>query len=95
MKINVWHESCTLAGRVCNQSHLDGHADGEDDCGDCYIAYDGTEDQIIADAKARLASRTDTRADGDSYAWDVACYVLSALGIETTWNPATGRYVAL
>jgi len=75
MRIYTYNENCTLKGCIYS---------GEDaaDNGDVALWGEGTEEELIAQALASLALRSDHRAGGagDSFRWSKARSVLDYLG---------------
>lgn len=83
-RIYVWNENATQAGKVY---YPDRNTEDDEDLennDDIHLFAEGTEEEIAAEARRRLAIRYDKRAggSGDAYAWRCCRNVLEYLGID-------------
>ena len=80
MKVYVYNENCTSAGRVSADDNTTD--EDRDDNGDLSLYGEGSEAELIASALASLATRYDRRPGGagDSFRWKCDRNVLRYLG---------------
>jgi hypothetical protein len=99
MRIYIYNENCASKGRVaqvvsdatartidalCNDDKYEEANDAAGVAlGDCHFA-EGTEDELIADARTRLTTRHDIRPGGagDAFDWRCSRAVLDYLGVD-------------
>lgn len=79
MRIYMYAQHCVMAGRVVPTSKHDEYRAGEEDQSDDIFLYgDGTEDELIAQARAAIAATPKT--SGPTFDWRCARNVLNYLG---------------